>query len=82
MCQRLLRGSLVVLLAISMSSCEEVFTEIAEGLGEQNCVSDAANPTGPDKRMWLFAKNHIYVVGDSGQYDPNGTTKHPWSGSP
>lgn len=77
---QILRSLLISCLALFTFSCADVFQEIAKGLGEKNCTDKATTPAGPNKRVLLFAKNHIYVVGQGGHYDPNMTTKNPYSG--
>lgn len=80
---RLLLIAVALLLAITSVSCGDMYQSIVQALGEKNCTSSAAQPAGADRRLVLFAKNHIYVASDSpGQYDPNATTKHPYSGVP
>lgn len=71
---------LIFCLAFTTSSCGDVFLGIAKGLGEKNCTDKAKIPAGPEKRVLLFAKNHIYVVGQDTKYDPNYMTKHPYLG--
>ena len=76
-----LRSLLITCAAFFMCSCDDVFQKIAKSLGEKNCTDKALIQAGSDKRTLLFAKNHIYVVGKDGKYDPNMKTENPYSGA-
>lgn len=62
----------VLLLA---GDCDPVLQELAK----KNCKSNPPNPAGSTKRVALFVKHHIFVVGQATPYDPNLVAVHPFA---
>lgn len=79
---KIIGAILAIFLMVFTTSCANVYQEIATSLGEKNCTDKAKEPAGPNKRILLFAKNHIYVVGDGGKYNPTQKTINPYSKVP
>lgn len=60
-----------------ISGCGEGFREFIEYFAK-NCEINPDYRIGEDRKVIFLIRHHIYVSGESGKYDPNGKTKHPY----
>jgi hypothetical protein len=58
-----------------LCGCDPVLEELAK----KNCKTNPPSPAGPAKRVALFVKHHIFVVGQGSPYDPNLMATHPYA---